>query len=114
MSDAILPLSSGTGTVGAVSEHYPRRDGSARQRSDDEHNPDGHPPSDRHDDQHKRHDSFPPALDDPGVPAETLFAATIIGNELAQHPPSPEELRLRNGGAWLPPDSPLHLKDKLI
>lgn len=114
MSSSIAPLPTGGG-VTVIAEHRNRRDpdrgsGAPPNRSDD--------PQDAADDASRRgrdhSDSQPPIVDDAAVPAETLFAAALIANGLPHSPISPEELRLRSSHDWLPPDSILRLKDKLI
>ena len=48
------------------------------------------------------------------VPAETLFAATLMANEMVASSNPAEALLRHPGPAWTPPDSPLRLKDKLV
>jgi len=111
MSSSIAPLPNGGG-VTVIAEHRQRRDQDPRQPGE----------KDRHDDPrdaephhgHEHHDQAAPVVDEEAVPAETLFAAALIANELPPSVISPEELKLRTGQGWLPPDSPLRLKDKLI
>jgi hypothetical protein len=113
MSDLVASLPSGFG-LSPVNEHHTRREGAPHHRQDEEHAHEDGPRDEGSDHNRPRQDSPPPPVDDPGVPAETLFAATMLANQLSQQPPSPGEYRLRNGQAWSPPDSPLRLKDKLI
>jgi hypothetical protein len=114
MSTVVSPLPSGGG-VAAVAEHRAHRD------TDEHHTPDRrhHDEGDRADPgsgpaTSRRGEAPAPAADDPAMPAETLFAAALLGGELLKRPPSTEEMRLRTGQGWAPPDSPLQLKDKLI
>ena len=112
MSSSIAPLPSGGG-VTVIAEHRQRRDQDPRLPGEkDRHDPTDGGDEPRHD--HEHHDQAAPVVDEEAVPAETLFAAALIANELPPTLISPEELKLRNGQAWLPPDSPLRLKDKLI
>jgi hypothetical protein len=117
MSNVVAPLPSGVG-VTAIAEHHARRDPDRHHSADDEGKAEEH--SSGAQEQGGRRTPHPaggapPLLaDEPGVPAETLFAATLFANDLLQVPPSAEEVRLRNGQGWSPPDSALKLKDKLI
>lgn len=113
MSDIVAPVPTGFG-VTAIGEHRPQRDGNAPHRQDEEHAAEDRHPDEGASRRQPRHGTPPPPVEDPPVPAETLFATTIFANQLMRQPPSPEELRLRNGQAWSPPDSSLRLKDKLI
>lgn len=128
MSNTIVVLPTGSGGVAAIGERHRRHEGSRQYRDDERPAEDRDQATENHeittehrgsDDgahrpQPKRADAPAPALDDPGVPAETLFAVTMLGIQLAHQPPSPSEMRLRTGGVWAPPESQLHLKDKLI
>jgi hypothetical protein len=59
-------------------------------------------------------DSPPPVAEDELVPAETLFAASLIANaSRAVAGPAEPPPRATDRG-WQPPESPLRLKDKLI
>jgi hypothetical protein len=59
------------------------------------------------------HDVLPP-LPAPPDPPGTMFAAAVMAGALSPKPETPEEIFLRLGGAWSPPDSELHLKDRKI
>jgi hypothetical protein len=57
--------------------------------------------------------SLPPlplAPDPPG----TMFAAAVMAGALPPRPTTPEEVFLRLGRAWQPPESQLHLADRQI
>ena len=115
MSDAIAPLPNGMG-ISVVAEHGPRPERDARQHGDNQSR-DSEEQSPTHETgrPHPSTDPAPaPLLDDPGLPAGTLFTTALIANELDLAPPSSDELKLRAAHGWVPPDSPLHLKDKLI
>jgi hypothetical protein len=60
------------------------------------------------------HELPPPITEEELVPAETLFAATLMANAMPPSNRTTEELRRRSERGWTPPDSPLRLKDKLI
>lgn len=116
MSDVVAPLPSGAG-VAAIAEHRARREADAHHRSEDEPHGGEEQGGSRRERRHPDRAAElapPPAPDEPVVPAETLFAAALLANDLLSLPPSPEELRLRNGHGWEPPDSPLKLTDRLI
>ncbi|HHY51092.1 MAG TPA: hypothetical protein GYA10_15275 [Alphaproteobacteria bacterium] len=53
---------------------------------------------------------MPPPPDPPG----TMFAAAVIAGALSPKPETPEEIFLRLGSAWTPPDSELRLADRTI
>lgn len=55
----------------------------------------------------------PPPLDENPVPAETLFAASLMADRLAR-PQSVTEAKAFTSHGWEPPDSPLRLTDKKI
>lgn len=114
MPNSVLPLPTGFG-VTAITEHRshrqpdphlpPHKDASAG-----EHETPDQPQ--HHEADH--HDTPPPLTDDVGVDPETLFATTLFANELLRVPPLAGEPRLKAPPEWAPPDSPLHLRDKLI
>jgi hypothetical protein len=112
MSNSVAPLPTGQG-VTVIAEHRQRRDNEP-QRSSDNESPGEHSAGDqsRRDDAHR--DSPPPVSEVAPVPAETLFAATLLATALPPPPPSSHEMRLRHGQGWMPPDSLLRLRDKLI
>jgi|GEM_PF-5567723 len=112
MSDNIVVLPVGGSGVAAIGEHLPHPEREGRHHNDD-HPAEDHPRRDEPK-RGKSRQPPPPPVDDPGVPAETLFTATLISTQMGRLPPSPSELRLRTGGTWTPPDSQFHLKDKLI
>ncbi len=111
MSSSVAPLPNGGG-IAVVAEHRGQR---GRDEADRREQNFGDSREERH----------PPAPPSPGVeaaapisdaepvPAETLFAATLLANT-APYPPSAAELRLRGPQEWAPPESLLRLKDKLI
>ena len=111
MSSSIAPLPNGGG-VTVIAEHRQRRDQDPRQPGEKDPHDDPRDAEPHH--SHEHHDQAAPVVDEESVPAETLFAAALIANELPPTLISPEELKLRTGQGWLPPDSPLRLKDKLI
>jgi hypothetical protein len=53
-----------------------------------------------------------PPLPAPPDPPGTIFAAAVIAGALSPKPETPEEVFLRLGGAWSPPDSDLRLTDR--
>jgi hypothetical protein len=61
-----------------------------------------------------RFDDELPPLPAPPDPPGTMFAAAVMAGALSPKPETPEEIFLRLGGAWSPPDSELHLKDRKI
>jgi hypothetical protein len=111
--DSVPPLPTGSG-VTVIAEHRGRRDHDERQQhSRKEQAPTGEPAVPVQDAERPPHAPPPPVAEDELVPAETLFAASLIANASrsvapAEPPPRPVER------SWQPPDSPLRLKDKLI
>lgn len=53
---------------------------------------------------------MPPPPDPPG----TMFAAAVMAGALSPRPQSPEEVFLRLGSAWSPPESGYRLADRRI
>jgi hypothetical protein len=51
---------------------------------------------------------MPPPPDPPG----TIFAAAVLAGALSPKPETPQEIFLRLGSAWSPPDSELRLADR--
>lgn len=108
----MAPLPTGAG-VAPVSEHRSRQE----QQHRDPREPDQHA-----DEQAARRqpqprfmpESAPLPVDAELVPAETLFAATLLANEMPAQPPTPDTLKLVTGQGWTPPESVLRLKDKTI
>ena len=115
MSEGIAPLPNGMG-VSVVAEHRPRPDREPRQERDGQSRDGDHDPAtpDIEPHQQPRDPIAAPSLDDTGLPPGTLFTMALIANELLFAPPSSDELKLRAAQGWMPPDSPLRLKDKLI
>lgn len=112
LSTNVAPLPTGTG-VATIAGHRPRREPDAHHAPDEP--ADGQADAGGERGQRPPPSPLPPAPeDDAVVPAEMLFAATLIANRLVPHPVTAEELRLRSGGGWQPPDLTLRLKDKLI
>lgn len=58
-------------------------------------------------------DTLPP-LPLPPDPPGTMFAAAVMAGALPPKPTTPEEIFLRLGSAWQPPESDLHLADREI
>jgi hypothetical protein len=58
-------------------------------------------------------DPLPPLPLPPKPPGEA-FAAAVMSGALSPKPATPQEMFLRLGGNWSPPDSSLHLTDRLI
>jgi hypothetical protein len=52
-----------------------------------------------------------PPLPAPPDPPGTAFAAAVAAGALSPRPQSPQEIFLRVGGTWSPPESELHLTD---
>jgi len=114
MSTSIAPLPNGGG-VTVIAEHRNRRDPDRGRPGEAEHRDDAQDGNDAAARQQRDpHDQPAPIVDASSVPAETLFATALIANRLPQSTISPEELKLRSSHGWLPPDSALRLKDKLI
>jgi hypothetical protein len=55
-----------------------------------------------------------PPLPAPPDPPGTMFAAAVMAGALSPRPETPQEIFLRLGSAWSPPDSSLHLADRTI
>lgn len=112
MSNSVAPLPTGQG-VTVIAEHRQRRENEPQTSTDSDSSGD-HPAGDqsRRDDAHR--DAPPPVNAIAPVPAETLFAATLLANALPLEQPSSDEMRLRHSLGWVPPDSALRLRDKLI
>jgi hypothetical protein len=64
--------------------------------------------------QESRHGDVLPPLPAPPDPPGTMFAAAVMAGALPPKPETPEELFLRLGGSWSPPDSDLRLADRKI
>lgn len=69
-------------------------------------------PLEAHDQKPSAADILPP-LPLPPDPPGTMFAAAVAAGALPPKPESPQELFLRLGGTWDPPDSDLHLTDHI-
>jgi hypothetical protein len=61
-----------------------------------------------------RFDDVLPPLPAPPDPPGTMFAAAVMAGALSPKPETPEEIFLRLGSAWSPPDSDLRLSDRKI
>jgi len=112
--DSVTPLPTGGGVM-VIAEHRGRRDhDEPRQDDSKEQAPGGEPAMPAPPLARAAQSPPPPVAEDELVPAETLFAASLIANASrdaarpAEPPPRPNER------SWQPPDSPLRLKDKLI
>jgi hypothetical protein len=112
--DSVTPLPTGGG-VTVIAEHRGRRDHDEPKQDDGkEQAPGGEPATPALPPVRAAHEPSPPVAEDELVPAEILFAASLIANGArfplppAEAPPRPPER------GWQPPDSPLRLKDKLI
>jgi hypothetical protein len=55
-----------------------------------------------------------PPLPAPPDPPGTMFAAALVSGALSPRPETPQELLLRLGTSWSPPDSDLRLADRKI
>jgi hypothetical protein len=55
-----------------------------------------------------------PPLPAPPDPPGTMFAAAVMAGALPPKPETPEEILLRLGSSWSPPDSVLRLADRKI
>jgi hypothetical protein len=112
--DSVTPLPTGGGVM-VVAEHRGRRDHDEPRR-DDSHEPapGGEPAMPASAVARPPRDRPPPVAEDELVPAETLFAASLIANasRAAATPAKPLPRPVERG--WQPPDSSLRLKDKLI
>ena len=64
--------------------------------------------------QGSRHADVLPPVPAPPDPPGTMFAAAVMAGALAPKPETPEEIFLRLGSAWSPPDSDLRLADRKI
>ncbi len=115
MSEGIAPLPNGM-AISVVAEQGPRPDRDPRQtRGEQSHDSGRDAPAPEADNRPAPRDlAAAPSLDDPGLPAATLFITALIANQMDLIAPSGDELKLRAGHGWTPPDSPLRLKDKLI
>ena len=113
MSSSIAPLPNGGG-VTVIAEHRQRREPEPRHPGETDRREETRDAADERHGGREQPNQPPPVVDEETVPAETLFAAALIANELPHAMISPQELKLRAGHGWLPPDSPLRLKDKLI
>ena len=111
MSNTVAPLPTGAG-VAPVSEHRSRQEQHRQQGEADQH---GEEQAGRRQPQPRfTLEAAPLPVDAELVPAETLFAAALLANEMPAPPPSPDTLRLATGHGWTPPESVLRLKDKTI
>jgi hypothetical protein len=109
--DSVTPLPTGAG-VTVIAEHRGRRDhDEPKQDNGKEQVPGGEPATPA---PPVARDQPPPVAEDELVPAETLFAASLIANA-ARAAAAPAEPPPRPGDrGWRPPESPLRLRDKLI
>jgi hypothetical protein len=57
---------------------------------------------------------FLPPLPAPPAPPGTMFAAAVMAGALSPKPETPQEIFLRLGREWSPPDSPLRLADRVV
>jgi hypothetical protein len=112
--DSVPPLPTGGG-VTVIAEHRGRRDHDEPQReSRKEQMPTGEPATPLQGADRPPHAPPPPVAEDELVPAEILFAASLIANaSRAVVVPAEPPPRAADRG-WQPPESPLRLKDKLI
>lgn len=55
-----------------------------------------------------------PPIPTPPDPPGAMFAAAVMAGALSPRPQSPEEVFLRLGSAWSPPESDYHLADRQI
>lgn len=64
------------------------------------------------------HNSASPAFDgmddDVGLPADTLFTAALLANQMPYRTETPDEVMVRMNHVWVPPDSEFQLTDKTI
>jgi hypothetical protein len=111
--DSVAPLPTGGGVTG-IAEHRGRRDQDAQPEAETkgESSADSRGEADSVLPQH--HEPPPPVTEEELVPAETLFAATLMANAMGSPDSAAETLRRRSERSWTPPDSPLRLKDRLI
>ena len=111
MSTSVAPLPTGGG-VTVIAEHRGRREQEGRPDSNPERDGAESAPTSEAPTAHRQ--AAAPVPDEELVPAATLFAATLMASTLPRTASTADELRLRNDQGWVPPDSSLHLKDKLI
>jgi hypothetical protein len=100
------------GGIAPISEHRSRQEQPRRERDGEQHADDqpGHgKPRERF-----MPETPPAPVEAELVPAATLFAATLLANELPRQPVTADELKLATGQGWTPPESVLRLKDKTI
>jgi hypothetical protein len=111
LSLVIAPLPNSIG-ITAVADRRPR------QESDSRHKPDSDQPDTNDDnaENHARKTHLPAPQTEPDLtmPAETLFATTLMAIEMLPRALSQNELKLRNNQNWLPPYSAMRLRDRLI
>jgi len=64
------------------------------------------------------HNSASPAFDgmddDASLPADTLFTAALLANQMPYRTETPDEVMVRMNHEWVPPDSEFQLTDKTI
>jgi hypothetical protein len=115
MSNGIAPLPTGGG-VTVIAEHRSRRDPDQHRAADDDERGSGSEHRHPEDRQPRPHHGSPnvPVLDESTVPAETLFETALLANRLMPTTVSHNEILLRQNHEWIPPESGLRLKDKLI
>jgi hypothetical protein len=113
VSTSVAPLPTGGG-VTVIAEHRGRREQDGRPDPDAEHDGDDSAAANAAPAPAAHAAIAPPPPDEELVPAATLFAATLMANSLPRRALTSDELRLRQGQGWVPPDSSLRLKDKLI
>jgi hypothetical protein len=112
--DSVAPLPTGGG-VTVIAEHRGRREQEGRSQDDGKDKAAAvepvHPAASR---ASVANEAPSPIAEEELVPAETLFAASLMANAAPPAPSAAEEMRRRAERGWTPPDSTLRLKDKLI
>jgi hypothetical protein len=112
--DSVAPLPTGGG-VTVIAEHRGRRDQDGQPEAENrgESTANG-PPQAGETAPPAHHEPPPPVTEEELVPAETLFAATLMANSMSPAEGATEALLRRTERVWTPPESQLRLKDRLI
>jgi hypothetical protein len=104
---AAAPISTDIGTVGDYRSRALVGDQREPHRQDhDEEQTEAHAPE-------TPAPTPPPPPGAVAADAGTAFAAAVVAGSLPPAVQSPQEMQLRKGGAWAPPDSELHLTDRI-
>lgn len=108
------PIAMGTAVIG---DYRPRANASARPVAVDRTPPqdiERKPLADDASAAETRLASTDAVAPEPALPPGAMFAAAVVAGALPPVPETPQQLLLRIGQSWLPPESELRLRDRSI